>query len=58
MNNILIYFLKFLIQILILQIDIYIYIYHDILKLIMLSNFFLFVIIYIILTRNIFLLYF
>lgn len=38
MNNILIYFLKFLIQILILQIDIYIYIYHDILKLIMLSN--------------------
>lgn len=36
MNNILIYFLKFLIQILILQIDIYIY--HDILKLIMLSN--------------------
>lgn len=58
MNNILIYFLKFLIQILILQINIYIYIYHDILKLIMLSNFFLFVIIYIILTRNIFLLYF
>lgn len=58
MNNILIYFLKFLIQILILQIDIYIYIYYDILKLIMLSNFFLFVIIYIILTRNIFLLYF
>lgn len=55
MNSILVYFL---IQILILQIDIYIYIYHIFLKLIMLSNFLLFVTIYIISTRNIFLLYF